>query len=149
MLAGAVKIPPGGGFRSSRKAPSPYLFVEVSGLVTGLSGEGLPEPLILQNSLLASPAKGVQAHQAGVRLFPGWIFGVRPPEHLDAPLVFFALFVERSQIQEQRVIQAAQLPPPVLRPLLVAVFRKQLPGVLLDRRFVSGGRPFATGGYRR
>ena len=108
VLAGAVKLPPLRGRRSRRKAPSPYLFVETPGLGTGLSGEVLPESLVLQKGLLASPAKGIQAHQVGVRLFPGWIFGEQPPEHPDASLIFLALFVEHGQIQEQLEIQAAQ-----------------------------------------
>jgi hypothetical protein len=85
-------------------APGTYLFVEALTLCVGLRmkplGEGLLEPLVLEERLSTLTCQGIQAHQGGMHLFSGGLFREHPLQGFYAPLIFPTLLVETGQFDE-------------------------------------------------
>jgi hypothetical protein len=139
---------PGRGRRSCRETSCSYLCVEAPARNAGFSAklprESLPEPLVLEDRLVAPPREGVQAHQGDVSLFSDRLFGDRQPEDSDGRLIFTAFLVQPGQLGEQLKVGPPQFRPTLLGLFFVAVLGQEFAGVKLYGRAVGRGLPAAA-----
>src|SRR5829696_5872093 len=111
-----------------------------------LPREEFLETRLLRKGLGLPSPKGIQPHQAYVRLLASRLLDDDPPQCLNAGSILPALLVEARELDQQRQEQLPQTLAGDLRPLLVRVFRQELPGVQVQGRPV--GR-WLTGASRR